>query len=246
MNVIDTATTSDSSANHNQNAGDILASLVGEGKKFKTVEDLALGKLQADQHIPQLQQENAELRNAVKELEGKANAGATLSQVLEALNKAKSPEQGNQPPVSLEELTKLVKSVSAEEREATQRQNNQSLVDQTLVSKFGDTGKAVEVVRAKAKELGLGTAQIKELAQTAPAAFLQLFGATAPPPQSTPPPARGNVNSEALKNLNPDSNTRNNAYYSALRKQMGFHKFYNDFELQRQKHNDQVALGDKF
>lgn len=243
MSVIDEVT-NDSSRETIKPASDILANLVGEGKKFKSVEDLAAGKAEADAFIEQVKRENAELRQTAQKLEAEKGQQKTLSDILDALKQGKTEPTGNQPPVSLEELTKLVKSVTSLERDKETRNTNRNLVDQTLVAKYGDPAKAIEQVKTKAKELGLGPTQIKELSESSPAAFLQLFGATTSGTTTTPA-TKGTVNSEAM-NFVPEGGERNMAYYEALRKKMGTQKYFADFNLQRQKSADMGKLGAKF
>ena len=63
-----------------------LADLVGEGKKFATVEDLAKGKQESDRFIEQLQGELSGLREDL----GKR---MTSEQVLEEINRQKVAEK---------------------------------------------------------------------------------------------------------------------------------------------------------
>jgi|CXWL01.1.fsa_nt_gi predicted CopG family antitoxin len=243
--VIDSVT-NDSSQETTNTASDILSELVGEGKKFKDIQALAASKREADQFIEQIKRENAELREVTKALEAEKTTQHSLTEILAALKQDKKEEGGNQSPVSLEELTKLVKSVTSQEREMGIRTANRDLVDKTLITKFGDQGKAIEAVKTKAKELGLGPYQIKELSESSPAAFLQLFGATASGTnQASSSTVKGNVNSESM-NLLPDGGERNFAYYEALRKKMGSQKYFADYRLQTQKQRDMAALGTKF
>ena len=61
---------------------DPLAELVGDGKKFATVNDLARGKLEADSFIEKIKAENNELRVLLKHTEGKISQAATVEDIL--------------------------------------------------------------------------------------------------------------------------------------------------------------------
>src|SRR5688572_24600607 len=64
----DNAKTGEEKTNETTKTTNPLADLVGENKKFKTVDDLAIGKLQSDAFIQKLQDENKELRDLVRGL----------------------------------------------------------------------------------------------------------------------------------------------------------------------------------
>mgnify|MGYP000205087855 CR=1 FL=1 len=58
-----------------QTTSDIVSALVGEGKKYKTLDDLAKGYINADGFIEQLKAENRELKE-------KATAAKTVDDVI--------------------------------------------------------------------------------------------------------------------------------------------------------------------
>lgn len=246
--VIDNLTSDDgSSQDTNKSASaEVLKELVGEGKKFRTVEELALSKKTTDSFIEQLKRENNDLRKAVEQSEAAAKEQKTLSDILNALEKTAQGGDGSNnqnSAVSLEELTKLVRSVNSQEREQESRRTNKELVDKALIVKYGEPTKASEAIKNKARELNLRPQQIKDLSELSPEAFLQLFGVTNTKPVDQAA-VKGNVNSAAT-NLVPDSGERTLSYYEAIRKKMGF-KFFSDFDLQRQMQADMNRLGDKF
>ena len=63
--------------------------LVGEGKKFKTIDDLAKGKAQADTHITNLEKELAELRQDL-------SARLTVEDFVSRVGKPRSESENNQ------------------------------------------------------------------------------------------------------------------------------------------------------
>jgi hypothetical protein len=120
-------------------AGDTLAELVGEGKKFKTVEDLAKSKVQADQFIEQLKTESAEMRRRLTELEASAGKSRTIEDVLNAVKGAQE-EGGNQSAISTEDILKAIDRRVSELDIAKARKANAEIAQAELLSRFkGDT-----------------------------------------------------------------------------------------------------------
>jgi len=76
----DTIDTIDPSKNY-------LAELVGEGKKFKTQEDLARGKAESDAYIKILEKRSDELRNDYLKLRDDYSSRAKLEEVVDQLTK---------------------------------------------------------------------------------------------------------------------------------------------------------------
>lgn len=248
-NVIDQIADDSSARTDDTNAGDLLNSLVGDGKKFRTVEDLAKSKVESDSFIEQLKRENAEARRALAEAENKLKDSAGLERLVDSLKNNQGKDgSGNQPtpPVSLEDLQKLVRAVTTEEKQKELRSANKSEVDKALIKAKGTPEKAAEFVREQAVKLGLSPTQVRELSETSPAAFITLFGLQVEQdrkPILRPGPA---LNSEAALREMDSSGKRTYSWYEAKRKEMGAAKFFGDFALQRQKQQDMRAMGAAF
>src|SRR5690242_15072647 len=75
---------------------DPLELLVGEGKKFKTPQDLAKGKMESDKFIVQLQKEQAALREEL-------NKRLSVEEFVEKMNKAPAPSASTPPNQGTEE-----------------------------------------------------------------------------------------------------------------------------------------------
>jgi hypothetical protein len=122
-----------------------LELLVGEGKKFKTVEDLAKSKLHADKHIADLQEELEELRQHK----------STMDEVLAELRKSKPTQVEPDPatvaapvPVKGEDVTKIVdEHLSAREKQKLFRDNTYGLMTK-LIEKYGSKEEAAKAVAA--------------------------------------------------------------------------------------------------
>jgi len=223
-----------------EHAQDLLAELVGEGKKFKTVEDLAKGKLEADRFIENLTQEQRELRDSYKALEEKLAKTETVREVLGSQNSASG--EGNQPQsVPTEELLKLVDERLNERTEAQTAAANRERANAALLKHFSnDEAKAREFVAAEAKRIGVGTDFLGDMSSKSPEAFLRLVGINQP---------KANTGTSFDNAVNPDASessgsVRDAKYYTALRNKLG-HRFFEP-DIQQQRMRDVKALGDRF
>lgn len=219
--------------------GDILSELVGEGKKFATVEDLAKGKLAADSFIEELKGEQKEMRDTLRELEDRLNKVGTVK---DALSEASGGQAGNQSQqVPTEELLKLVDERLNARTQAQTARANQEVANAELLKHFkGDEAKAREHLREEAGRLGLSTDALRQMAQEAPKAFLRLVGVT----QSESPKGTTFKSQDNPDSANVTAGLRNKSYYDNLRKQLG-HKFYEP-SIQQQRMRDRLELGERF
>lgn len=160
---------------------EVLDQLVGEGKKFKTVEDLARGKAASDEHILRLERENKELR------EGQAQADK-IDQLLKLIKERQAEERNRGPDdepttahaPSLEDLSRLVReqvnqSIS-ESRQKELAETNLMTAVNALTEVYGSDEKASQVLAQKARELGVSKSFLKDLASKSPKALLDLIG----------------------------------------------------------------------
>lgn len=161
-----------------QTVTDPLAELVGEGKKFKTNEDLAKGKVEADAFIEQLKHEQSELR---KELESRVNAEKALEDLrteVKALKELKTQTQTREnttPQLTASEVEALVaKTITRQETERTVSQNINH-ANSEVVKHFGNADSAQEAVKTRATELGLTLEDLKAVAAKSPGAFLKMI-----------------------------------------------------------------------
>lgn len=192
---------------------DYLTELVGEGKKFKTPAELAKGKAHADLAIEVLKRKLDDLN---KEL----NTRTSLEQFMDKMNTKETPPSSVVPPVDnqntlddsmLEE--RLLKLLEAREAQKTTESNTQK-VSRVLQEQFGD--QAQVLINNKAKELGMSTQALKELASKTPAAFFRLVGvdeSAQRSPQGTVTP-RSNLNSLS----NNTGTVKNAAYYERMKR----------------------------
>lgn len=180
---------------------DKLASITREDgtPKYKSVED-ALEALAASQKfIDTLKGENTELRTREEELSRKAAEAEALEEVVRRLKEGgnekpkeqTTPEGGQNDDATVEaKIEQLLAKKQAEGQAAA----NLKQVNDELLNKFGE--KANETVKAKAKELGMTTDELKSLATRSPKAVLSYFGTS---PSRMPTPNTSSVNTIGLK-----------------------------------------------
>lgn len=179
----------------------VLETLVGEGKKFKTPEDLAKGKLEADTFVETLKAENAQLRKEIQDrLANEQTQLAALKQELTELRSSTPSKGATSPALTEDSIRDIVRrSITEEEASRTLTQNVNEANNQ-VVSRFGSLEKAREAVGTRAAELGLSKEALKAIAAQSPTAFVQLIVGEAKPTETPAASlAKGTVNPQALK-----------------------------------------------
>lgn len=145
-----------------------LADLVGEGKKYATVE-LALKSIApAQSHISTIEQENARLK---QELE----ARKTTEQLLEEL-RSNPPVQGQPATQELPDVDKIVEAALARKEAQSIAKQNTTKVISSFQEVFGDKTKAEEAYVKLAQENGMSVAMLNALSANSPDAVLKLAG----------------------------------------------------------------------
>jgi hypothetical protein len=231
-----------------ENQTNVLETLVGEGKKYKTVEDLAKSRLEADAFIDKLKGELDIVRTELSKADQNVDRTKLLENLMSSLtnttNRTETPP--NQPSDSNTNQNAglshddVVKIVEQREREATAQRN----LDASMAAfrkVFGD--KSDEELAKRATALGMAVEELHSLAKRSPAAFQSVVGLNQTDNSTHSMATRSSVNS--LGPSNPGAApVRNKAYYDALMKQMTPLKFALDAQLQVQLHNDMRRLGD--
>lgn len=223
-----------------------LEALVGPDKKFQSVEDLARGKLEADNYITKIVDENKQLRTVVTAQDRRL---ASLESKLSILDRLETPPNTGNPGVPVqqsqpqtpaapslteEDVLKLV-----EQRDVNAKaQANKVEVDQTLNKVLG--ANAAGFVLQKAAELGVTPAYLHNLALTSPKAFYATLGIDTNANQG------GTMHKGGIRPTAPSAEVRNEAWYTAKKNEVGIKKFVMDKELQKQMWRDMDTLGDAF
>lgn len=209
--IFDEATPSDEA--------DFLAEYVGEGKKFKDVNELAKAYANADKFIPELKSDLQSTREFIAEkLKEIAERNQVQPNSQNDEPRAPNPAPAAPPNASEDDLeTRIMKAL--EERDEVQKlRTNAKIAEDGLVLHYGDQDKAVEAVRQKAAEMGVEPGFLKEMAYKSPKAFFNLMGVNPdqkPQSNSTPSPS-SDVNPRTLGAGQPKPNTYQ--YFDELRK----------------------------
>ena len=223
----------------------LVEQLVGEGKKFATVEDLAKGKLEADSFIEQLQNENKLTREQMIALESDKDKQATIADLIKTVQESNKQDPDNTNHVSEEDLSKKIKDILLGEKETETKESNRRKANQAVLDKVkGDVEAAKSYVAEKAKEHGLSVAQLQTLGETSPTAFHKLM-------ETNPSTVAPSVSS--LQGQRPPAGTatvidghHTKAYYDNLKKEIGASKYWSDSRVQGQYTKDAMALGARF
>ena len=201
-------TTQTDDVNGNTSVPDLT--LVGEGKKFKTVQDLEKGKIESDQFIEQLQ---GELQGLREDLASRVSVEEALNK-LTTQNTSQSTGGDTSPALDAETLSKLVAEQVNQLDTQKVKQSNVQAANDKLAEVFGD--KAAEHLASKAVELGVAVDFLKATAETSPQAFYNLVGlnvTTTPNTQAS----QGTINATSFNNSTNDSESWES--YEKMRKE---------------------------
>jgi len=214
--------------------------LVGEGKKFKTPEDLAAGKIEADRTIEarnreleESRQEQERLRLRILELERPREPAADTI-----------PREANRPveeePVDL--ATRIREELNRQTQEDIRNQNLSQVVNR-LEEVYGD--RANEFMKTKAGELGVPVTWLRDIAAQSPKAFYAQIGLADQVP-TTPAATRGDINPVALADTRNSTAVKEGTYkyYETVRKSDP--KRYFSAEVQNKMFADAKRLGEAF
>lgn len=113
-----------------QTQSEVVATLVGQGKKYKTVDDLATAYINADSFIDTLKAENHELKE-------RAQAARTIDDVLERLQQQQTTVPVDQQG-SVADLTTLVEHAVTGLETKKQREANLLKADAKMKELYGD------------------------------------------------------------------------------------------------------------
>jgi hypothetical protein len=157
----------------------VLEGLVGEGKKFRDPESLAKGKLEADNHIKNLEQEMQQLRAdlaARKTVEDQIQALQASKVVPNSPAATPAPVAPGQVAFTEDDLNKRIKAITEQTKQEEATRSNVETVAGKLIALYGSEQKAAEAVEAKAKELNVSKKFLESTAAHSPAAFFSLIG----------------------------------------------------------------------
>lgn len=198
--------------------------LVGEDKRYKSVDELARGRVEADRFIEQIKGENATLRE-------EAAKAAIYKELLDKLGRTddrEAPRESQREPVvetpapilKDEDLAARIQEALNKERQNDRTQANITEVTNRLLTEFGSDAKASEYVANRARELGVTSDFLKAQAAQAPKAFFKTVGLDVVSSQVSAHVTSSDVNAEALRTANPGGGPKAGsfAFYENMRK----------------------------
>jgi len=220
-----------------------VEALVGEGKKFKTIEDLAKGKLEADAYIEQLKAQNAALQKDASERELLETLVARLENGTEHnssnqsnLSNDPSDQQTTSTP-NIPDIDSIVERKLSEIESKRIRVSNLEKFKAESRKVLGDTWETT--LKGQMERLGLDEATLVTIATKSPEAALKALGYTAS--ESFVRPINSAIQAQTGVG---NGNIRNFAYYENMRKTNP--KAYNTAATQSEIHKAALALKDKF
>lgn len=162
-----------------------LEDLVGEGKKYATVEDLARSRIEADNFIERLKYETNGVREDLSEAIAELNKRASIEEFMDRMNHSKEDDDVSNDHNDRESADAKGSALSADDiermveerltlREKTKTETtNLNQVKEAFELAFGEDFH-VEVEK-RAKEAGVDLQTIEGLAKTNPRAVLKLL-----------------------------------------------------------------------
>lgn len=155
-------------------------------QKYSSVEQAIQSIPHAQNHIKQLESDNASLKSQIQEKDQKIQE---LEQEIERLGTVddliNKGSRNDQTPESLTEqdlYEKMEQYLSAKQMQEVAVSNARKVAT-ALTEKFGSQDKAKELFASKAEELGLDVQGLSALAQKSPKAVLAYFGDAKPQPR---------------------------------------------------------------
>lgn len=224
-----------------------LTELVGEGKKFKTPEDLAKGKAQADAFVDTLKSELDTMRTDYLRLREEHMAGAKLEQLIDQLKKQQQSDgeptleadKVKQPEFNLSDLKKEIFADLEKEKHLEKQRVNLQSVQNKLKERHGNNFQGI--LHQQSETLGMTKEQVQTLASENPNAFYKLFGLDEAQKQESfqSPPTSIQRSSFA-----PTTEKRTWSWWQNLKREKP--KEYWDPKSVTQRHKDALSLGEDF
>lgn len=223
--------------------------LVGDGKKFKTVEDLARGKYEADLYVETLKKRQDEINRDYLRLREENMAKQKLEDLIDQFSKLQSNNQNNdntyvKPEIKneldLKQVESLLESRLDAREAARKQQENFALVKEKLKERFGSNYSTV--VKEQISDLGITESEFNDMAVKHPKLLFKTLGLDkAPNVDSFQAPPRSNQRSNSFA---PTTEKRTWSYYQKMKETNP--NLYLDPKIAVQMHNDAIALGESF
>jgi hypothetical protein len=228
---------------------DYLAELVGDGKKFKTPQDLAKGKYEADNYVSLLTKKLDQLRDDYTKLDTDYKARAKLEELMDKHfnSQQQSSSETNltandrdKPGIDPKQIEELVDTRIKQTKQFEREQANLSKVKDKLVERFGSNYQTI--LNERIESLELSAEDVNALAKKSPTALFKALELEAPTQDSFQAPPRSQKRSDTFSPKGGPKRTW--SYYQDLKKANP--QLYNDPKITIQMEKDYLALGDSF
>jgi len=169
---------------------DSARGIVGEGKKYSSVESALSSIEPAQSHISNLEAENARLRG---DLERASKLDDVVSQIEANKSQTETPSAPVYDPTKMrEEVRSVYTEISVEQARA----DNVAEANDAIYKMYGD--KAPEVTASVPSKLGVSVDFLQATAETSPSAFMKLIADTSDQGGGLPHVDQPSINSDAL------------------------------------------------
>lgn len=230
----------------------VLDALVGEGKKFSTTEDLAKGKLAADNHIATIEAENARLKAQLDADKKASEKEASVKELIDTVKAAQAEGSTQGKTLSAEELAAMVKTVMKDEKSADTKAANRSRGNE-LVLKLaeGNVDTARLLVAQRAEALGMTPAALAAVSESSPQAFTELMAGAKSNPQSSGSPQgldgkqRTDTSGDQTRALEIDG-FKTKAWFDQQKKELGHAKYVLSPQINNELRKSINGLGERF
>jgi hypothetical protein len=221
-----------------------IEELVGENKKFKTVDDLAKGKYEADLYIKDLERQKDELRTDYLKLREDSMARAKLEEMIDKISaqrtssEAPTAKESEKPAFDMSNIDEILERKLKEKELSRSKDQNTKMITDALKERYGQS--YMDVLQKQTEELGLSKEAVNYLAETSPRALMKQLGLDEAPrtdPFRTPP-----RNSPFLSPKGEQKRTW--SYYKKLKDENP--TLYLNPKTQVQMHKDYQAYGRDF
>jgi hypothetical protein len=213
------AKTPDSTPDQDAAVENFLNEYVGEGKKYKTVEDLAKAKHHADKHIDELRSDLTSMKDFISaQFENLGNRDKAIIPDPNEEDKDRKPDPVAPPKGDEEDLNARILKLLEEKDETSRLKKNADFAQEVMIEQFGSQEAAVEAVRVKAQELGVSPQFLADTAFRSPQALFNIMGIAPGARSKSTPNASSDVNPRILDKVSPGAKPGTMAYYDQLRR----------------------------
>lgn len=225
-----------------------LEELVGDGKKFKSTEELAKGKYYADQTLMMKNKQFDDLKADYLRLREEHQQGATLKELIDKLqstnlegNNTHANNEVQQPVIDPKQIEDIAASIIQKHELTKVQQNNYNSVKDKLTQHYGSNYHAA--VKQQIDDLGVSPQLFDELAKSNPKLLFRTLGLDQPKASDnfqSPPRTERRAESFAPTG----GNKRTWSYYQKMKQENP--KLYLDTKIQTQMMKDYEVLGTDF